>query len=118
MEQGEQGSTPERACSYGLPAEQEGGLRSCYTCCKQRPGNTRCFLPLITLRLLMIWCAQISRHPGGAAERDVRMEQLVWRVWALKRRHAGVKASKQHHQYEVRTAAACGLLDLEIAQAS
>ncbi|KAF5837580.1 hypothetical protein DUNSADRAFT_4151 [Dunaliella salina] len=44
--------------------------------------------------------SKISRHPGGAAERDVRMEQLIWRVWALKRRHAGVKEAKKHHHYE------------------
>jgi len=46
---------------------------------------------------------QISRHPGGAAERDMRMEQLVWRVWALKRRRAGVVAAKQLHHIEVST---------------
>jgi hypothetical protein len=33
----------------------------------------------------------------------MRMEQLVWRVWALKRRRAGVVAAKQLHHIEVST---------------
>lgn len=62
------------------------------------PTRSYCFCVSCTQTVPTALNAQISRHPGDAPERDVRMEQLVWRVWALKRRHAGVKAANEKRQ--------------------